>query len=114
MATIPSDAYRAAAAPHSPASTVRVFDITEADASVTLPTGVYEIRIQYGDAVLALIRSGAAPTPPPSAGPDLGVVLYPGDVVSYFHDATVGDGTLHARLAAPGSSALFIASKAGL
>lgn len=110
MALSPSDAYRAAAAPLTASATLRLFEITDSPASITLPTGLYEIRPRHDDTIPAMIRSGAAPTIP-SPGPEVGVVIFPGDVVTFWHDASEGDGALHARLSATGSGALFIASK---
>lgn len=113
MTTTPSDAFRAAASPHSPTSTVRVLDITEADASIALPTGVYELRLSYGDTRPAMLRSGTAPTLP-EPGPQTGLFIFPGDVVTASHDATVGDGAMHARLTTAGEGSLVISSKGGL
>lgn len=112
MSTIPSDAYRASSAPHDTSSAVRLLAITEVDASVVLPTGVYELRLGYGDTIPAMVRSGAAPTLP-APGPETGVLVFPGDVVTFWHDATEGDGELHALLQSAGSGPLLITGKAG-
>ena len=117
MSTIPSDAYRASAAPHDAATTLRILDITDAaDAEIALVSGLYELRLVSGSigaficagastASVAALTSGAAEAP--------GFFLGPGDVVTLWHDATLGDGKLHAILTDTGSSTVAITRKGG-
>lgn len=117
MATSPSDAYRAAAAPHDANTTLRLLDITGAsDAEIALASGLYELRLLEGSiaawlcpgastAALAALSSGDAAT--------TGFVLIPGDVLTYLHDSTVGDGKLHAILADTGTSSVICTRKGG-
>ena len=115
MATIPADAYRALAAPFDHLTTTRLLALTSTDASVALETGSYELRLAYGATSVAFVRMGddasdlvtMVPGDPAAAG--FGVA--PGDVVTVYHDASVGDGELHAILAS-GSETLLITCKA--
>lgn len=99
MATTPSDAYRAAAAPHDSNTTTRGLDLDSAgDASITLAAGTYELSLVgtlgvwicpgATSATIAALTSGAAAT--------RGFHIAPGQVVTYYHSPDVGDGELHA------------------
>jgi len=116
MSTIPSDAYRGAAAPHDAHTTLRTLDLdASGNASIALVTGLYELRLigELGAFVcpgadttsLAAISSGAPE--------QTGFYLAPGDVVTYWHDATFGDGELHAIPADTGTCRLVCTRKGG-
>lgn len=116
MATIPSDAYRAAAAPHDSRATTRILDIDGAtDAELALASGAYELRLMDGSIGAWLVPGAATTTIAAlaSGAPETaGFYLAPGDVVTYWHDATVGDGKLHALLVDTGNATLVCVRKA--
>lgn len=118
MATIPSDAYRASTAPFNADTVVTLLAVTEAgDAAVALATGVYELRVLGAgsrNAFVALGASAAAAAATLMGGNPARVFLVgPGDVVTIYHDATRGDGQLHAVLDDVGEGMLLATLKAG-
>lgn len=101
MSITPSDLYRAATAPHNERTTLRALDLSDAgDASIALAAGLYELHLLGGGGTLgAMIRAGASTAPLiglSSGDPEVsGFHIAPGQVVTYAHDPTEGDGALH-------------------
>ncbi len=114
MATIPSDAYRATAAPFDADTTVRALDLTASDAEIALETGLYEVR-RIGGALGAWCRLGSAATSLASLSTTAlaGFYVAVGDVVTFWHDASRGDGKFHALLEDTGTEGLLLTRKAG-
>lgn len=115
---IPSDAYRASAAPLDADTRISPMPLTDADAEIALPSGVYELRVFDAPTTavvfLALGSSAASVAAAVAGGQSAtGICVAPGDVVSVFHDATRGDGKLHGALSEPGTARLLVTRKAG-
>ena len=101
MSMTPSDAYRAAQSPHNARTTLRSLDLSDAgDASIELDEGLYELHLLGGGGSLgAMIRAGASTAALigiSSGDPEVaGFHMAPGQVVTYAHDPSEGDGALH-------------------
>lgn len=108
MATIPSDAYRAAAAPFSADCLHQVFNLDTSPDSITLQGGVYEVLNAGSE--LAFVRIGTAVSVPSdkASGTAAQAVIPAGGVVTLYVPA----GALHGQVAA-GTTTLHLLRKGG-
>lgn len=112
----PSDRQRASSQPLDANTTICLLGLSTSDAEVALETGVYELRLGPPASTNAAVRLGATAASlaslAPGADAEAGFLVAPGDVITVAHDATVGDGKLHAILMSAGSETLVITRKA--